>query len=440
MGAVSAPAIVTQAPIAQIGEAIGEFPAQQRQAQMQQAELDAKNMEIASQKFSVLNKMLGSNPALSNDPHMIAATQRAFQQMGLTAPMTNVNGVQGLDMTALAAFGPTQDFLAQNMGTVLSFAPEQRAAYIKATTGQDAPQGVLDSLNKLPVRTITSPSEATGMLTTLRGAFTNISKGGDVNNAITQLDMMSKPLAQLFGITPEEFTNQYVAELKPDVTATLQRQAMLNLTNAKTDEQKALAQTQIQELPAKIAQIKSLTDLHAVMAEYYPEIADARATSANAAASNAATRVSEAPSTIARNNAQAGYDTARTADLNYGNAGLAKLQKGANDAQTLYSHIQYDLAQRKTDLSTLMQTAGPDDPQVKKLQGQISELQSRADAAETSAKKAQHTYESAAATHVQAAKTGDNDHPVAQDFNGREVYFRNGKYVYDDNTPYVPPK
>ena len=390
MGPVSAPGIVMQSPLAQVTQAIGEYPQDRQKFQMQQAELDAKNMENASQKLSVLNKMISANPGTATNPQISAAVQRAFGQMGLAAPMTTVNGVQQLDMSAMQAFGPAQDFIGQNLAMLLSFPPTQRGDVISAATGQAAPQGVIDSLSKLPVRTVQSPAEAAGMLTYVRTMFGSIVKGGDVDNAMNMLNLAAVPVSQIFGITPDEFKAGFINELKPDLTAQLQRQATLMLTGAKTEDERAKAQNLLTLLPAKLDQIKTGDDLKRVMEEYYPAMA-------GAATSRAATSAAEAPSVEARNNAAAAASTARANDLKTGVAHLGKLETTANAAQTLYSHLQYDMQQRTTDIQTY-QTAHPGadpktDPQLKNLTQELTALQNRAHQAQASAAQAQKNYE-----------------------------------------------
>jgi len=441
---ITAPIVQGPTAAGQIAEAAGALPGLQQQYQLNQAELDAQNFQNASQKLAVLNRIIFSSPnqSAAQNPDIVAATQRAFKQMGVAAPMQG----GALDVNALQAFGPAQDFVAQNLSTLLSFTPEQRASVIQAATGQAPPQSMLDSLNKLPTRTLQNPQEAAGMLKYVGGIITNIQKGGDIGNAMTMLDAAAVPMSQLFGITPDEFKADFIANLKPDLTAQLINQAKYQLEVAQTQNNAAHAQYWqglLSEVPAKIDEIHSSADLKRVMQEYYPEMAAA-------ATSRAATSAAEAPSLIQERTAQAGLATARARDLAVGTQHLSALEKSANAAETSYSHIQYDLGQAQTALSTYQQGhAGADpktDPQLRRLQADVNDLQGKA----TQARHTADAANNALTSYTQKmqheagvmATPGFSDQygsPAATDADGNYVYRdKKGHYVYEDGTPYTP--
>lgn len=336
----TAPVITPPSVPGEIASAIGQFPAQQQQYQVNQAELDAKNMEAGAKKMTVLNQLVFSNPAMAYDPHMIAAAKSAFGQLGVPAPITSIDGKEAIDTKALGAFGPAQGFIAQNLEMLLQTDPDQRGAMIEAATGQAAPQAVLDQLSKLPRKYLQSPQEATGLLTFVRQSVAQIGKpGGSIDNAIASIDATSKPLGEI-GID----TGMLVSMLKPDLYAQALQGAQLQLTQARTAQQQASAQTLIQTLPAKIAAIQTTTDLKKVMEEYYPAIAAART-------EQAATQASEAPSLIAERQAQtkkAIQDSdeahARTIEINQrvttGGASIKELQTQQTVSQQNYDRLE----------------------------------------------------------------------------------------------------
>src|SRR6202050_4855182 len=165
LGPVGAPVLAQPSVPGEIAQAIGQYPEQKQKYDYQQAEIDAQNMQNSSQKLTVLNKMISANPLVGKNPQIVQAVQRAFQGMGMPAPMKNIDGVQSLDTDALAALGPIPEFIAANLKDIIQLPPEARETYLKlGTSSATIPQSMLDALGKFPQQTSATADELLGIL------------------------------------------------------------------------------------------------------------------------------------------------------------------------------------------------------------------------------------------------------------------------------------
>jgi hypothetical protein len=431
LGPLGAPQVAAPTPFTQLTQEIGQFPEQQRQAQLQQADADMATLQSSTQRLSVLNKMIAANQGLAGDPNIISAAQRAFRAMGLDAPMTSANGKQSLDARAMGAYAPAQDFIAQNLPTILQTDPEQRSAMIQAVTGITPSQDMMDALNKLPRKYLQSPAEATGLLTYVRQAVQGLSKpGGSIDNAIAAIESTAKPLSEI-GID----TNMLVAQLKPDLYAQALQAAQLQLMQAKTADEQAKAKVLIDTLPAKMNEIQSTADLKRVMEQYYPQMAQAATTRANAAAQLTQPRIDELKSQTDKNHA----DTQKLLqDVASGTRNGKDLLSNANQSQHLYGVIEAEWTQAQADA-----TAHANDPEGKALQASADQLYTQMLQAQKDSASAQQAYtawQAKASGHAPGGaphgppadmRPGTVEHYNALDAAGKAAYIQNPNVPQD---------
>jgi hypothetical protein len=419
LGPVGAPQIAMPSVPGEIAQAIGSYPEAKQKYDYQQAEIDAQNMDNASKRLSVLTKIFSANQGIAEkNPQLVAATQRAFQQMGLSAPMKLVNGVQQLDTDALAAFGPAQDFIAQNMPAILGLPPDVRGDYIKAGTGVDPAPGIVASLEKLPQRTLTA-SDFPSLMSNVRYAIAAYARPGATFGGVVSMMRTTAQGLKQFGMTlnPDDF--------QADIYQTEYNRAMMEGLPA--------------QQAAKAAQERSTADLNEARAAIQPELgqaavesAGARQVSAQASASRAATAASEETALDRERNAQADHAEAQTEAVKQGvltgTKPLSALVTQANQMQTLYSHLDYDQTQRQTALAAL----DPNDPDFKAkhqaLNDEIYVLKHRKEAALRAAGAAQSAVQDAQKRLHAGSPTGGGK-PDSQ--SGSQ--FVKGQ-VYDDGT------
>jgi hypothetical protein len=373
LGPVGAPQYNQPTPLVELGAAVGQFPAQQRQAQSenlgiqeQQQQLDTQQFQMASQRLSVLNKMIAQNPAIGSSPDIVSAYQRAFKAMGMDAPLTpGQDGKQGIDAQAVGAFAPLHDFIAQNLPMLLQTEPKDRAGLIQSATGQPVPPEIADQLAKIPRKYLQSPAEAGSLLNYVKTSVGGLNKpGGSIDNVIATIQAVSKPLADA-GID----ANVLIDGLKPDLYAQAMQQAQLALIQAKTKDEVAKAQVALKMLPERISAIHSLNDLHSVMAEYYPQMAAAAGQRAGADASRAASDAAQVGAKIDKlkadtakdyADADAAHQRALTLHQTLSNtvsghvppSVLSTLQRAAHEAQARYDSLNKAYQQSLLDAQT----------------------------------------------------------------------------------------
>lgn len=409
----SAPQTPLESPAGQIAEAIGQFPQDQQKYQLQQAEIDAQGIDNASKKLAVLNKLISSNLGLASSPQMIAAAQRAFQGLGMPAPMKNVNGVPSLDTDALYSFGPASEFMAQNLGMMLSFPPDQRGALIEAATGQTLPEGVMQRLSALPQRMISTPSELGGLYNRATQAIDNLRyPGATIEGALAVIKPINEVLRQngMPGVDVEDLMGAGL------------HQALLN-------------QAQLQGMDAKSAEQYAQAGLAKVRTELAPTYAAAATTranasmvSANASASRAATSALRAPAEIARDYAEADHAEAQTKELVQkvatGGATLKDLEANANNAQSLVARLEADINDPTQGLkaqdAALDKTAPDYATRHKELNDTIYETEQRIKAARKAAQTAQQAFQQGQA-HLHNG-TPTSGQPSSSEYTPGKVY------------------
>lgn len=446
---------VSSAPIVQgptlggdIAEAAAQYPLVQQQMAQNQANIDATNIESASKRLSVLTKLISSNAQLAHDPQMVQATQRAFGALGMPAPLKNVNGVQSLDTEALFGFGPAADFMAQNLGLLLSFQPDKRAELIQTMTGQALPQGIAEKLGTLPQRMISTPSELSGLYNRATQAIDNLRyPGATVEGAISIIKPINQVL-QMNGMPGIDLTDLEGAGLYQS----LMNQAALQGLQGKAAE--AYANTEYKKVETALAPEKV-----AIQAQD----AQARTISAQASASRAASYAARTPAAIAKDYADADKAEADTRKLIQeaatGGASLKDLEANANNAQALVARLEADLNDptqgllaQKAALETGGQPPAPGDPnyaQYKQINDDAYEVEQRITKARHAAGAAQQAFQQGQA-HLRTGTTppGTKHHYAPQGAptktmpDGTVVYKGPDGYAHrDDNGQlYVPPK
>jgi hypothetical protein len=381
----------------EIAQAIGQFPQQQQQYQMQQAELDATNIDNSSKKLAVLTKLISANPNLASNPQLIQAAQRSFKGLGMDAPLKNIGGVQSLDTDALYAFGPSSEFIASNLSTLLSFPPDQRAALIQAATGTAIPDGVAKQLSNLPQRVISTPTELSGLYGKAQQAIANLRfPGATVDGAIAIIRPINQVLQQngMPGIDME------------DLDGASAYQALINQANLQGLQGGAA------EKFAQAGLAKIRTELAPQLAADATERAQADTTraaastvSANASASRAASYAARTPAAIAHDYATADQAEAQTKKLVQevatGSASLKDLEANANNGEALVARLESDLNDPTQGINTQItayKAAHPEatvanDPQLKELNDSAYDTENRIKQARRASATAQAAFQ-----------------------------------------------
>lgn len=355
LGAPSAgPTQPTTSPLLQLGQAVGQYPMDQLKIQQQRADTDAANMQSAAQRINVLNTITSQNQATLGDPNIVSAYERAYKQMGLPAPTISDGGTKRIDPNATGAYHGIQSFIAQNLPMLRQMDPTERGPAIKAATGVDVPQAMLDALNKLPRQYLQSPAEAGQLLSYVKSSVASLGKpGGSIDNVVSAISAVAKPLGEI-GID----SNGLVAQLKPDLYAQAMQQAQLNLIQAKTEKQRADAQSELTLLPEKIAQIRTTDDLKKVMETYYPQMAAAATSNAQSTAALVGPKIDALRATTAKDFAEA--DKAHADMTSLLSTGNLSLKFGVKNPTELLKTLQTSAheAQGRVDkLTTSYNTA-----------------------------------------------------------------------------------
>jgi hypothetical protein len=445
LGPVGAPVLAQPNVGGEIAQAIGQYPADKQKYDYQQAEIDAQNMQNASQKLTVLNKMISANPSVANNPQISQAVQRAFQQMGMPAPMKSVNGVQQLDTDTLASLGPIPEFIAQNLKDIVQLPPDVRETYLKlGTSSSEIPKTMLDSLNKLPQQTSATADELLGILG--KSVQSLNTPGGDIGNVIAMIQTLAPSIAQkMGGVDPQHL----IDTLKPNLIQEAIAGAKYNLLLAQTSGDQAHAaywQAQITEIPARINEM------------------NAHATSAleqgAAATSNAATHAALEPSQERKNNADADNAEAKTRETNAGVIAGTKPLKAlldvANENESLSQKLGYDLngtpgSTNKGAQGALddYKTANPqatvqNDPKLKELNDRVYAIKQNITKVDRAKVQANQAYTDARARLHAGGSGGDQPHAIPPGAtpgklpNGKRGYMLNNALFNDDGSPYKP--
>jgi hypothetical protein len=388
-GISSAPQIVQPSVPGEIASAIGDFPKQQQDYQLKQAEIDAQGIDNSSKKLAVLTKLISANPGLATNPQLIQSAQRSFQGLGMSAPLKNVNGVQSLDTDALYAFGPASEFIAQNLPMLLAFKPARRADIVQTATNQALPDGVAQRLASLPQKVIQSPQQLTSLfehgMTMVQGLRL---PGSDVGNVVATLRGINETLADngMAGINTEEIEQSaYVGLLGQAQLQHLQGQA------AEEFAQAGLAKIKTELEPAELA--------------VHQENAAAHTVEAGASASRAASYAARTPAAIAHDYAAADQAEANTKKLVQevatGGASLKDLEANANNARALVARLESDLNDPTQGLQsqiTSYKAAHPEataqnDPQLKQLNDDAYDIEQKIKGARKAADTAQSAFQ-----------------------------------------------
>jgi hypothetical protein len=365
LGPVGAPQYAQPTILTDAAQAIEQFPQQQQAFQQKQTDLESDQYGLANQRLSVLTRMAQEHPETLSDPKIVGAFQRAYKLMGMEAPTTVSNGKTSIDAQAVGAYAPLHDFLAKNWDTLATMEPTDREKLVSGLGLGQLPE----SIANIPRKFLQSPAEASKLLDTVRQSIASLNKpGGSLENVIALIEGIQAPLKDAFG---DNAPQVMIDSLKPDLYAQLMQKAQLALINARTDDEKAKAKTLYDTLGPKIQEIHSITDLHGVMEQYYPEMAAAAGQRAGAAAENADTNRTEMPYKIqamkdasAKSQQDAQLARARTKaiqdaaeqGLKFGvknpSAMVSTLQRDAHETQVRIDALQKSLAQAQIDEQT----------------------------------------------------------------------------------------